>query len=85
MDANQPGVVGVRYCVRSDRTCVTGALEKDRNALEHRFDPLLLCSAHSWMVLIGVEATWVKLFFDKTNVPAAFDAGEANFGNTALR
>ena len=33
----------------------------------------------SWMVLIGEEAIWVKLFFDKTNVAAAFDSSEANF------
>ena len=33
----------------------------------------------SWMVLIGGEATWVKLFFDKTNVAAAFDTSEPNF------
>jgi len=32
--------------VRSNRACVTGALEKDRNGLQHRFDPLLLCSSH---------------------------------------
>src|SRR5205814_7840936 len=30
------------------------------------------------MVLIGVEATWVKLFFDKADVAAAFYAGEPN-------
>jgi len=46
MDANQPGVFGVRYQVRSDRACVTGALKKDRDGLQHRFDPLLLCSSH---------------------------------------
>ena len=32
--------------LRSNRACVTGALEKDRNGLQHRFDPLLLCSSH---------------------------------------
>ena len=32
--------------VRSNRACVAGALEKDRNGLQHRFDPLLLCSSH---------------------------------------
>ena len=32
--------------VRSNRACVTGALEKDRNGLQHRFDPLLLWSSH---------------------------------------
>jgi hypothetical protein len=32
----------------------------------------------SWRVLIGVEATWVKLFFDKTNVAAAFYTSEPN-------
>ena len=31
------------------------------------------------MVLIGVEAIWVKLFFDKTNVAAALDTREPNF------
>ena len=34
----------------------------------------------SRMVLIGVEAIWVKLFFDKTDVAAAFDACKPNFG-----
>ena len=33
----------------------------------------------SWMVVIGEEAIWVKLFFDKTNVAAAFDTSEPNF------
>ena len=33
----------------------------------------------SWRVLIGVEATRVKLFFDKTNVAAAFDTSDPNF------
>ncbi len=33
----------------------------------------------SWMVLIGTEAIWVKLFFDKTNVAAAFDTSDPNF------
>ena len=32
----------------------------------------------SWMALIDVEATWVKLFFDKTNVAAAFYTSEPN-------
>jgi hypothetical protein len=32
----------------------------------------------SWRVLIGVEATWVKLFFDKTNIAAAFYTSEPN-------
>jgi hypothetical protein len=32
----------------------------------------------SWMVLIGAEATWVKLFFDKTDVAAAFYTSEPN-------
>jgi hypothetical protein len=31
----------------SNRACVTGALEKDRHAFQHRFDPPLLCSSHS--------------------------------------
>ena len=43
--------------------------------LIHRFFVRLI----SWMVLIGVQATWVKLFFDKTNVAAAFDTSEPNF------
>jgi hypothetical protein len=30
----------------SNRACVTGALEKDRHAFQHRFNPLLLCSSH---------------------------------------
>ena len=33
----------------------------------------------SWMALIGEEAIWVKLFFDKTNVAAAFDTSDPNF------
>ena len=33
----------------------------------------------NWMALIGEEAIWVKLFFDKTNVAAAFDTSEPNF------
>ena len=33
----------------------------------------------SWRLFIGVEATWVKLFFDKTNVAAAFDTSDPNF------
>jgi hypothetical protein len=32
--------------VRSNRACVTGALEKDRNGFQHRFEPVLLCSCH---------------------------------------
>jgi hypothetical protein len=32
--------------VRSNRACVTGALEKDRNGFQHRFDPLLFGSSH---------------------------------------
>jgi hypothetical protein len=46
MDANQPGVSESDNYVRSNRACVTGALEKDRNGLQHRFDPALLCSSH---------------------------------------
>ena len=42
--------------------------------LTHRFFVRLI----SRMVLIGVEAMWVKLFFDKTNVAAAFYTGEPN-------
>jgi hypothetical protein len=33
--------------VRSNRACVAGALEKDRNGFQHRFDPPLLCSSHN--------------------------------------
>ena len=33
----------------------------------------------SWMVPIGVEVISVKLFFDKTNVAAAFDTSDPNF------
>ena len=33
----------------------------------------------SWLVFIGAEAIWVKLFFDKANVAAAFDTSEPNF------
>ena len=43
--------------------------------LTHRFFVRLI----SRTVLIGVEAIWVKLFFDKTNVAAAFDTSEPNF------
>jgi hypothetical protein len=43
--------------------------------LTHRFFVRLI----SWMVLIGEEAIWVKLFFDKTNVAAAFDTSDPNF------
>src|SRR4030095_6189621 len=32
--------------VRSNCACVTGALEKDRNGFQHRFDPPFLCSSH---------------------------------------
>jgi hypothetical protein len=31
---------------RSDRACVTGALEKDRYGFEHRFNPSLFGSSH---------------------------------------
>src|SRR4029453_10659962 len=46
MDANQPGVSESDNYVRSNCACVTGALEKDRNGFQHRFDPPLLCSSH---------------------------------------
>jgi hypothetical protein len=42
--------------------------------LTHRFFVRLI----SRMVFIGVEAISVKLFFDKTDVSAAFDTGEPN-------
>jgi hypothetical protein len=65
--------------VRSNRACVTGALEKDRNGFHHRFDPPLLCSSHKSRALIVHMGHMGKLFFDKTDVSAAFDAGEPNF------
>jgi hypothetical protein len=37
----------------SNRACVTGALEKDRHAFQHRFDPPLLCSSHKSPGIIG--------------------------------
>ena len=64
--------------VRSNRACVTGALEKDRNGFQHRFDPALLCSSHKSRGVIEQMGHTGKLFFDKTNVAAAFYAGEPN-------
>ena len=43
--------------------------------LTHRFFVRLI----SRTVLIGVEAIWVKLFFDKADVAAAFHACESDF------
>jgi hypothetical protein len=37
----------------SNRACVTRALEKDRHAFQHRFDPPLLCSSHKSPDIIG--------------------------------
>jgi hypothetical protein len=36
----------------SNRASVTGALEKDWNAFQHRFDPPLLCSSHKFPGII---------------------------------
>jgi hypothetical protein len=66
--------------VRSNRACVTGALEKDRNGLHHRLDPLLLCSSHKSRALIEHMGHLGKLFFDKADVAAALDARDANLG-----
>ena len=37
----------------SNRACVTCALEKDRHAFQHRFDPPLLCWSHKSPGIIG--------------------------------
>ena len=66
--------------VRSNRPSITGALEKDRNGLQHRFDPLLFCSSHKSGALIEHMGRVGKLFFDKADVAAAFDASKANLG-----
>jgi hypothetical protein len=66
--------------VRSNRACVTGALEKDRNGFQHRFDPPLFGSSHKSRALIEQMGQMGKSFFDKADVAAAFHAGEPNFG-----
>ena len=38
--------------VRSNRARVTGALEKDRNGFQHRFDPPLFGSSHKSRALL---------------------------------
>jgi hypothetical protein len=64
--------------VRSNRACVTGALEKDRNGFQRRFDPLLFGSSHKSRALIEQMDRMGKLFFDKADVAAAFDPCEPN-------
>jgi hypothetical protein len=81
MNANQPGISESDNHVRSNCPCVTGALEKDRNGLQHRFDPALPCSSHKSRALIEHMGHRGKLFFHKANVAAAFYAGEPNPGN----
>ena len=78
VDADQPAFS--RYFpVRSDRTCVTGALKKDRDGLQRGFDPALFVSPHINRIgLIGLSRIWVKLFFNEADVAAAFHAGESN-------
>jgi hypothetical protein len=66
--------------VRSNRACVAGALEKDRNGFHRWFDPPLFGSSHKSRALIEHMGHMGKLFFYKTDVAAAFDAGEPNFG-----
>ena len=66
--------------VRSNRACVAGALKKDRNGFQHRFDPPLFGSSHKSRAVIEHMGHMGKLFFNKTDVPAAFDAGETNPG-----
>ena len=41
-----------RYYVRSDGTCVAGALEEDRNGFQYRFYPAFLGSCHKYRALI---------------------------------
>ena len=41
--------------VRSNCACVTGALEKDRNGFQRRFDPLLFGSSHKSPVRFHVS------------------------------
>ena len=65
--------------VRSNRTRVAGAFEKDRNGFHHRFDPTLFCSSHKSGRLIDHMGYRGKLFFEKTDVAAALYMGEANF------
>src|SRR5206468_8923774 len=65
---------------RSNRTCVAGALEKDRNGFQHRFDPPLFCSSHKSGALLEHPGHMGKSFFNKTDVAAAFHAGNPNSG-----
>ena len=46
------------HYVRSNRACVAGAFEKDRNGFQHRFDPPLLCSSHkSHVISLSLHST----------------------------
>ena len=67
--------------VRSNCACVTGAFEKDRNGLQHRFDPPLFGSFHKSRALIEHMGQMVKLLLDKADVAAAFHACNLNIGN----
>jgi hypothetical protein len=49
--------------VRSNRACVTGALEKDRNGFQHRFDPALLCSSHKSRALLEHMGSMGQIIF----------------------
>src|SRR5262249_21015216 len=46
VDPNQPEFRSALMPFRSDRACVTRALEKDRHGLERRFDPAPFVSPH---------------------------------------
>lgn len=64
--------------VRSNRSCIAGALEKDRNGFHHRFDPTLFCSSHKSRRLIDQMAHTGNLFFENADVAAALYTGDAN-------
>ncbi len=66
--------------VRSNCACVAGALEKDRNGFHRWFDPPLFGSSHKSRAVLEHMRHMGKLFFNKTDITAAFDAGEPNFG-----
>jgi hypothetical protein len=66
--------------VRSNRARVAGALEKDRNGFHRWFDPPLFGSSHKSRAVIEYMGHMGKLIFNKTDITAAFDAGEPNFG-----
>jgi hypothetical protein len=66
------------YNVRSNCSCVAGALEKDRNGFHHRFDPTLFCSSHKSRRLIDHMGQTGKSFFEDTDVAAPLYAGETN-------